>query len=389
MKKVLIFLREDAIAPKGGPSGYVYNLMKGLNENSIEFSLLPPTNNKSLKSRYDRLPLFIKSLYRICARYRDFKRLSVPTYGVTKEYLSQFDAIHFHSVFSLYKNIELLRNYKGKVILTSHCPKPPHRELVEDMYSNFERKIYGKKHLSVYEKIVEISFNRADYIIFPCEEAEEPYINGWDKYAEIKKKNEYKYCYLPTGVDSCLEKIQYTRNEIRDKYNIPSEAFLISYVGRHNEVKGYDDLRKIAKYFSINDNVYFLIAGEENPLKRPALPFWIEVGWTKDPYSLEAASDLFILPNKETYFDLVLLEVLSLGIKVLISDTGGNKFFKKYKSDIYYFSNINDAVEKIKKLKKDDCRGNNMKNRQLYLENFTSEKFAKNYINILNKILSL
>ena len=63
MKKVLIFLREDAIAPKGGPSGYVYNLMKGLNENSIEFSLLPPTNNKSLKSRYDRLPLFIKSLY--------------------------------------------------------------------------------------------------------------------------------------------------------------------------------------------------------------------------------------------------------------------------------------------------------------------------------------
>ncbi len=389
MRKVLIFLREDSIMPKGGPSGYVYNLLKGIKDDSVEISLLPPSSNKTkLKSKYDKLPLCVKSIYRIWGRYNEFKKISVPTSGITTEYLNSFDAIHFHSCFSLYKNLKLLKEYKGKVLLTSHCPKPPHREMIEDMYSNFERKLYGEKHLKVFENAAEASFDRADYIIFPCEEAEEPYINGWSKYNLIKERNKHKYLYMPTGVDSCLEKVKLTRNEIRNKYNIPNDAFLISYVGRHNTVKGYDNLKKIASTFSKNDNVYFLIAGEEAPLKRPNLSFWIEAGWTKDPYSLEAASDIFVLPNKETYFDLVLLEVLSLGVKVLISNTGGNKFFKKYDcEDIHYFSDVNEAVQKIYDLKKKKNNISNTLNRQLYLKYFTSENFANNYIKILKGIL--
>ena len=57
---------------------------------------------------------------------------------------------------------------------------------------------------------------------------------------------------------------------------------------------------------------------------------WIEVGWTNDPHSLIAASDVFVLPNHETYFDLILLEVLSLGVPVVMSRTGGNKFFEQF-----------------------------------------------------------
>lgn len=387
MKKILIFLREDRILPKGGPSGYVYNLLKGVHEDSIQLSLLPSLNKDKLKSKYDELPLCIKSIYRMFGRYNEFKKLSLPTSGITAKYLNGFDAIHFHSCFSLYKNMELLKGYEGKILLTSHCPKPPHREMIEDMYSNIERKLYGKNHLKVFENAVEVSFDRADYIIFPCEEAEEPYINGWDKYNEIKKRNQHKYLYMPTGVDSCLEKVKLTRKEIRSKYNIPDDAFVVSYVGRHNAVKGYDTLKKIAGNFSQKDNVYFLIAGEETPLKRPNLPFWIEAGWTRDPYSLEAASDVFILPNKETYFDLVLLEVLSLGIKALISNTGGNKFFKKYNSDIYYFSDVNEAVQKIYTFKNEMNNMSISLNRQLYLNHFTSENFANNYIKILKGIL--
>ena len=43
--------------------------------------------------------------------------------------------------------------------------------------------------------------------------------------------------------------------------------------------------------------------------------------WTNDPHSLINASDMFILPNKETYFDLIMLEVLSMGKIVLATNT--------------------------------------------------------------------
>lgn len=389
MKNVLIFLREDVVAPKGGPAGYVYNLISGLgNSDDVKISLLPAASTAGIKEKYEKLPLMLKKIYRVFGRYKDYIGISKPSNGVTCEFLNQYDAIHFHSCFTLYKNIDLLKEYKGKVILTSHCPKPPHLEMIEDMYSNFEKKLYGKRHLKVYENAAIAAFDRADYIIFPCPEAEEPYSNNWDKYESIKKKNYEKYIYISTGVMSCLEKVKLSRKEIRDKYNIPKNAFLISYVGRHNVVKGYDTLQKIASKFSEKDNIYFLVAGEESPLTRPSLSFWIEAGWTKDPYSIEAASDLFILPNKETYFDLVLLEVLSIGIKILATYTGGNKFFERFDSEIYYFNSVNDAVQQINYLKTiSKSEMSVSKNRRLYLEEFTSNKFAENYMETLKKIV--
>ena len=58
-----------------------------------------------------------------------------------------------------------------------------------------------------------------------------------------------------------------------------------------------------------NQNTYFLIAGKEEPMKGLDNSHWIEVGWTNDPHSLIAASDVFVLPNHETYFDLVFLSM--------------------------------------------------------------------------------
>ena len=385
MKKVLLFLRENSIAPKGGPSGYVFNLLKGLPESeSISISLLPPAPTNSKKRKwYDSLPVWIKRIYRVYGHYKEYRHLSQGYEDVTEEYLAQFDAVHFHSCLSLYAHLNVLKNYNGLVFLTSHSPKPPHIEMIEDFYSKFERFLYGKKHLKKYEKAVIAAYERADAIIYPCKEAEESYYNNWNKYVDIRKRIEQKIFFLPTGVDSCKEKVALTRDEVCEKYNIPKDAFIVAFVGRHNEVKGYDLLKSIASHFTEESNVYFLIAGEESPLKRPKLSYWKEAGWTKDPYSIESAADLFILPNKETYFDLVLLEVLSIGTPVLTTYTGGNKFFAKFDSEIYYFTKIEEAVETIEKMKNKECSG---KNRTLFLNHFTAKKFGENYISTLDNI---
>ena len=55
-------------------------------------------------------------------------------------------------------------------------------------------------------------------------------------------------------------------------------------------------------------------------------------------------NDIFILD----YFVLFWF-VLSLGIPVVLSDTGGNKFFKKYDlKGLKYFSSVDQGVEAIK-----------------------------------------
>ena len=39
------------------------------------------------------------------------------------------------------------------------------------------------------------------------------------------------------------------REDFRKKYGIPDNAFVISYAGRHNEIKGYADLKRLGELF--------------------------------------------------------------------------------------------------------------------------------------------
>ena len=175
------------------------------------------------------------------------------------------------------------------------------------------------------------------------------------------------------------------------KYEIPNNSFVVSFVGRHNEIKGYDNLKVIGKnIISTIANSYFLIAGNENPLHGLDNKRWIEAGWTNDPYSLINASDVFILPNKETYFDLVFLEVLSLGKTIVASKTGGNKYFERFKSSgIYLYSSIQECEEILQKLShrtSEEIRRDEEANLKIYQKYFTSKVFLKNYLNLINSL---
>jgi glycosyltransferase involved in cell wall biosynthesis len=278
---------------------------------------------------------------------------------------------------------KLLVEYRGKVILTSHSPKIYHKELVEDSL-NLNYSKLPTKWKKMIEKVDEKAFELTDILIFPCVEAMEPYSNSWNKFDEIVGKK--KKVFITTSINMPKTKVE--PKTIRKKYKIPENAIIISYVGRHNETKGYDKLLKFGKRMLTKyNNIYFLIAGKEEPLKGLEEKRWIEIGWTNDPHSLINSSDIFILPNKETYFDLILLEVLALNKPVLLSDTGGNKYFKKYNNlDLYYFEkdNVNEMVEKFEEFLKD--RNDNKlyySNSKLIEKDFLMENFVKNYMRFL------
>ena len=393
MKKVLIYLNENSLAPTGGSIGYNYTLKKGLQEIDNEGIEIEYLQGKEVSADINNRVKNVKAagLKKLITISKSVVKKGLMMYGPShkaKVDLSIYDAVHFNRTIDLYWAKDSLRDYKGKVILTLHSPTMPCKQMIS-MLTNFEKK-YMKWFYAKLPDIDNYAINRADNIIIACEEAEEPYYHEWPGYAEFHEKNKHKYVYMATG--TAPKSALVTKEEMRKKYGIPQDAFVISYVGRHNEIKGYDALKDIGKHLlDANDSAYVFIAGTEGPLYHLEHNRWIEVGWTKDPGSVIQASDVFVLPNKETYFDLVMLEVLSLGQIVVASYTGGNKYFAKYEnSGIFLYSNNAEAENIINTLiKMSEVERNELrkKNLELYKAEFTNEAFAKRYIDSLHKIL--
>jgi len=390
MNKVLIYLYKDSLHPVGGPLGYNYNLKSqldvvGCNDiHFIELANKADTINKQvtqIKCSWLRSLLIIaKSIYKKTKMLYGLNHKAVIN-------LQDYDIVHFHSTADMYNAKDDLKEYKGKVLLTSHSPTLNSKEMYTAL-SGFEKKYLAFLYKNLI-KIDQYSFERADYIIFPCEEAEEPYFHNWKGYAQFSNESRKKIRYLLTGINMCIPKV--LARDIRVKYNIPLSAFVVSYVGRHNEIKGYDDLKLIgSRLLNRYENIYILIAGKESPLKGLSHERWIEVGWANDPYSIINASDVFVLPNKETYFDLILLEVLSLGKIVIASKTGGNKFFERFElSGISLFENVSEAITKIEEMKNKERKERNLlenENKALFQQYFTASIFADNYIKLIKSL---
>lgn len=387
MKKTLIYMQRPLLKPTGGPTGYCYNLATQLEKmgvKDVEFIESVVNDVSGFNNRVKQIKWnWLRFLITIA---KGFYRKSKMLYGFNHRALvdlNKYDIVHFHSTDDLFQCRDSLKSYRGTVVLTSHSPTILSKEYFSYL-TPWEQKYMGW----FYKRMIqmdEYAFNRADYVIFPCEEAEEPYHNNWEHFDSYKSQNPLKFKYLLSGITPCSAKIN--KSDIRAKYEIPQDAFVISYAGRHNELKGFDYLKEIGSLLLKKDNVYFLVAGKEEPIKGLHHPRWIEIGWTTDPHSIIAASDLFILPNRETYFDLIMLEVLSLGKIVLASYTGGNRYFDKEKPHgIFTYNNIDEAImtaSLIMNMSIEERTRLEELNKNLFQDSFTSETFAKNYVNLL------
>lgn len=384
-KSVLIFAQTSHLAHVGGPMGYLNNLRNQLKKHNItKVHFIEDGEYKAPKPK--KLKKIRDILYPFKRAYLLHKML---VHGKRSEVIEncQDDYIHFHYTEDLYKYRSSLTKYKGKIILTSHSPVIASKEIINSL-SKFEKTFFK----GLYSQLIEMdifAFEHADYIIFPCEDAEEPYLHSWEGFKEFKNKNKSKFKYLLTGIDQT--KARSSSQFIRRKYMVPQNAFLISYVGRHNEIKGYDNLKKIGQALvNRNKKNYFLIAGKEEPLKGISSKNWIEVGWTNDPYSLMNASDVFVLPNRETYFDLIFLEVLSLGKTIVATRTGGNKYFERFEDSGIYLYDTNEECEaildKLSKRSREKVKHDEEANLRIYKEYFTSEKFMQNYVKLIESL---
>lgn len=384
--RCLIYMREDGLSASGGPIGYCYNinqLSKEKKDKEICFLSIGLYKKTALPYMVFRKirQIFLNKVLKQNTKIISIKNTMIDAHYRKAIGLSSYDFVHFHTTSSFYSSKRELLNYKGITILTSHSPKVYYREIIEDDISN-EEYLYNKKIYDDAELIDEYAFKNSDIVIFPCPGAEEPYFHSWPKYKDIR--DESKIRYVPTGI--LPVECKKTRVEIRNELNIPQDAIVLSFVGRHNEVKGYDILQDI---FSRLDNAYVICCGNIGAIKPPESDRWIEIGWTTDPYSYVGASDIYMLPNRETYFDIAMLQTLSIGKCSVISNTGGNKEFVKTPG-VKLYDTVDEAVKCIKEfilMPMEEKLDLEHLQRIEFEEKYTIEVFYKNYKNTLKKLL--
>ena len=135
------------------------------------------------------------------------------------------------------------------------------------------------------------------------------------------------------GVD--LEKFDITkknqyRTPIREKYRIPSDAFVFGFVGRVTRDKGVNELLEAFK--ELNDSCYLIMVGpsEVDETIKQDLYEWsvksdrvIYTGYTNIVAQYLSAMDCYVLPSYREGFGMGVVEAEAMGLPVIVSDIPG------------------------------------------------------------------
>lgn len=402
----------------GGPPGYLANLLYGYNQigyigaPSIIFDTYQgkkPSNEKKKTSIIKRAMKSIFSCFPMGQAFyaEKISKYQYNNYNTLKSWLSNPDeimpdqgviaridwkktrSIHVHTVPDVIKIKNYLRkNFIGdiKVILTAHTPEPYAKEQYNIYLADGQSEKRAKELMNLWEAIEKRGYEMADIIIYPSKEAMEPHLNQVEGLREIMRNKDIRF--MPTGCKQLIAKMD--KNTAKEKYGV-KDKFVVGFIGRHNKVKGYDLLQEAAqKIFGINDDIVFLIGGgAQGSFELLKDSRWIEAGWV-NPAEMLAAVDVFVLPNRETYYDLVLLEVMSMGVPVIATATGGNKSVHKVVPEVtlcdassssmaesimsYYFMSVKERDQIGKRI------------RNAYLSHFTECCMAERYIDTIRRI---
>lgn len=119
------------------------------------------------------------------------------------------------------------------------------------------------------------------------------------------------------------------KKRLRNKYNLPTNSFIIIYAGRFAPVKRLDYLIKLFKKLKYTNDVFLLLVGD-GPQKNQLIQLagsdsdilFIDFVDQKIISELYAASDMFILLSSGEGNAVAVMEACSSGLPLIASDVG-------------------------------------------------------------------
>lgn len=136
---------------------------------------------------------------------------------------------------------------------------------------------------------------------------------------------------IPNGIWAAGGREQEAGSRKRRELGIPAGARVIGSVGRLAQVKGFDRLLNAFSRMSCEPTLLLVGDGPERAtLEQQARDLGIVdrvifAGYQADPWPCYAAMDLFVLPSHSEGLSISLLEAMSAGIPVAVTDVGENR----------------------------------------------------------------
>lgn len=394
--------------PGGGPPGYLYNLATGLEsikDSPVIVISRSRIEDRSIIKKDSLLNRVVKKTTSTIGRMKDsrlfpsyifwmlycvfeYARWTIPYKPFSFNGIKSGDTIVVHNALDCSKSAL----YKGKVFksiwLMPHGPVTFADELTSLFQEKFGNSIV-KPWARLFINFLELrAMRRMDGLIIATETACESYFSDFPSLRKSFETLNFKA--LISGAPMPLvEKQNFIK--VKDELSWCGKGPIISYVGRYHSDKGFKFFLQIAELIKEQmESVNICCAGYgalETEINNKIVR---NLGWRKDIAEILAASDLVIVPNNHSYFDLVILESLSVGTPVLTTNIGGHRFYssRDYGVKTFDIHNFNDALEQVQSI-----LGNLEKEKLLakraYEEVFNLKSFAERHVELAYDLLKI
>jgi glycosyltransferase involved in cell wall biosynthesis len=272
----------------------------------------------------------------------------------------------------------------------NHGPTDFSTELMEERASRWGNRENWHRVRAKWAPLELEAYQRADGLIAPCSAALEAYFE-FDLHMQHTFRQLPVY-ELPTGAPQLTAEL--SKQELSADLEISADSVVVGFFGRYHAHKGFDLFIETAKRAAAKGDRRFVFLSAGEGLIRPpkGLPNFVDLGWQDRSVSEYINyADLVLSPNRYNYFDLLILEAMSLGKPVVTSARGGHRCFDESAAGIVRLQDLSpeSIYEHLWRLgDRENLRKMGMANRATYERVYGLESFAKRHSAFADYVLS-
>lgn len=375
MKKKLLYVLNSYSSKSTQHFYHVINLLNHMAKNGVDIVLVI--------EKADEYPMIETDIKVVVQKEKGIKR-AFELYGILKKYID----LGYSKTF-----VRISLNASVVAILAAIGKKSEVYFWQSGDNLTYDRQKKGKEKVKWYlTNYTKLWFTKTfvDYFVTGPETMVQYYID------ELKVKPEKMIClYNDIDINRFQMGSEDDRKLLREELNLPLDAKIVLFIHRFTPVKKFSNFIPFLAESDKNryNNIYYVVVGggpEEELIRNN-----VEKSKYKDQIILlgarpnaevqkyYAGSDVFVNPSYSEGFPRVVIEAMSAGLPVVVTDVGGTKDILP-DEQMPYLLDKDDIVgfrDKVIDLvcMQDECRKLAKINRK-YVERFSTQKVAIQYI---------
>lgn len=362
-----VLISSDRIGPGGGPPGYAYNMLRGLERlgsDRLDYIPWPEPENARFHSQPGRTHAR-SHLARALTKF-DHHVWGLRRSFIRAAWASQVAVLHGHHPLA---RLLVARIFCKKLVYMPHSPSTSADEYL--MVKGMSRPSLRGIDYYFYRLTEWLAFRISTVFVFPSQHASAAYDQRYPFTAVSHRRRSVESGAPDLSGAASLSLLPET-DEVK-----------VLFVGRYVTHKGYDLFVEAAEKLIERGSVARFFSIGTGPLEASSQRVR-NLGWSPNPSGTIAAANLLCVPSRISYFDLLPLEAASLGKPIVFTEVGGN---------IDQLSELPDSLgvlpsalaqglaDAIETVQREPSWG--IANREAYLRHFTLEAMADRWHELL------